>query len=451
MDREKMRARLGRGAKVLVIGAGRSGIAATKLLLKNDLTVDLFDDHKLEHLRFFNDASLSDEKNLKTHFGAKTDVILTGFAAVILSPGVSLDHVLVKRAQAGNVPVLSEIDLASIFSPPHVMIGITGTNGKSTTTAMITSILNASGRKAVACGNIGIPLSDMVLKYQGPDLSYFVVELSSFQLETTSLAKLDRAVILNMTPDHLDRYESLDAYERAKCKIRGLLKKDGLLMVNESLKNHPLLINSFFAWFSSEQFGDGKFRHLAESQIVGDHNRENAAAAVMVATSLGLKPDHIDQGLQDFRPLPHRCEIIANRDGITYINDSKGTTVVAVRRALSMFRSPTHLLLGGIEKGEDFSQLSPDHFSHIAGYYVFGQAAPKIMSELNSSKANLADNLKNAFTLAQSRAKHGDIVLLSPGCASFDQFNDYHHRGETFRALVYGARRDSMHVVHHVP
>ncbi|HXW53325.1 MAG TPA: UDP-N-acetylmuramoyl-L-alanine--D-glutamate ligase [Myxococcota bacterium] len=436
MEQRFFRPSLCRGATVLIIGAGRSGIASAKLLLGRGLKVHLYDDQTSENLRYFDAKAMVHHDRLTTHFATGLSGPLERFSAVILSPGVRLDHQLVEQAKAARLPILSEIDLASLFLPSHKMIGITGTNGKSTTTVMVESILRAAGQRAWACGNLGNPLCDLVSDTYEDNAPYFVVELSSFQLETTVLTQLDRAIIVNITPDHLDRYLSFEAYAHAKYQIARLLKERSMLFVNASLRDIAPFILPPPNYFSAEEFGTGSYSYLRNTGILGLHNQENAMAAVKVAESLGIAPDVIVAGLKTYKPLPHRCEKVDVKKGVTYINDSKGTTVVAVKKALSMFNAPTHLLLGGLAKGEDFGELGLNQYPHIVGYYVFGHAANKILHALMSPIGFYCENLKDAVHLAQKRAKSGDIVLLSPGCASFDQFNDYQHRGETFRALI---------------
>lgn len=417
--------------QVLVIGAGRSGIAATKLLLKHKVPVSLFDDNQHEKLRFFKDCDLKESSLLRTYFGG-TFPELENIKAVILSPGVNPDHQLVRWGKINQVPTISEIDLAVLYLPGQKMIGVTGTNGKSTTTAMLENILNCAGFKAVACGNIGLPLCEVAIKEQVFD--YLVVELSSFQLEVSSLIKLLCAIIVNITPDHLDRHKSFNDYVNAKLKIASLLKDDGILVINRSLS--PFIMNPGLqhVWFDAKNFGVDNLAFLENTSIVGHHNQENAMAATVSACQLGINEQHILAGLNTFKPLPHRCELVGIKNGITFINDSKGTTVEAVKKALTMYPAPTHLLLGGIEKGEDFSPLKA--FFNVKGYYVYGQAKAKILADLNSSLATDHSNLEAALKAACIKAQAGDVVILSPGCASYDQFDDYYHRGETFKKLV---------------
>lgn len=421
--------------KIVVVGAGRSGIAASKLLRHFSQPIYLFDDKEEKDLRFFNEAQLKENELLITCFGQKNIPDLVDVKAMVLSPGVDQNHFLVKKALDLKIPVISEIDLAAHFLRKKI-IGITGTNGKSTTTIMVESILNQAGIKAIACGNLGRPLCDVALD---PllDLDYIIVELSSFQLESSSSLKLDYAAILNITPNHLDRYKNFDEYKNAKIKIASLLKEEGKLVIHEDLEDFFLPHRQNVITFS-QKMGQRHFPFLESLPIAGLHNRENAIAASMIARALHISDEHIKAGLSAYKPLPHRCELVIHKNGITFINDSKGTTVTAVLKALSMYQAPTHLLLGGIEKGEDFSVLNNTAYPHIRGYYVYGDAKEKIVKELNSPLATAFITLEQALQQAIKKGQSGDVILLSPGCASYDQFDDYHHRGETFKKLVMG-------------
>lgn len=391
---------------ILIIGAGRSGRAAQKLLKEHKIKTIIFDDY-LD--------------------GLQPEVAMKDLSAVILSPGIDRSHRLIKDALVQGIPVLNELDLATLFMPQKKMIGITGTNGKSTTTVMLESMLKASGRKAVSIGNLGTPLCEILPLQE--EIEYFLVEISSFQLETLFLLKLDAAIILNITPNHLDRYQSFADYKDAKLKIISLLKPHGQLFINQNLSPIAFENTSYFS------LADTGFDQL-KSLTWGEHNQENAIAAFHAAKFLGLSDEEIFSGLKSFKALPHRCEHLGVHHGIAYINDSKGTTVVSVMKALSMVKSPVHLLLGGIDKGEDFSALSIKNFPHIQGYYIYGQSRHKIACDISSPMASIHADLKSALALAQNKAQAGDTILLSPGCASYDQFDNFGHRGDVFKKIV---------------
>lgn len=416
----------------LIMGAGRSGIAASKLLLHHGAQVVLFDDQRESQLGYFKSSGLSGHERLSTCFGQRLSVNLSVYKALILSPGISFEHELIKKAQKLGLNIMSEIDCAYDFLPALKIIGVTGTNGKSTTTIMIEHILRTAQARAYACGNLGVPLCELALTALKEPIDYLVVELSSYQLENTHKLKLDAAVLLNITPDHLDRYDNINQYEQAKLKILDLLKLDNKStgIINQKLSH--LIYNK-----NKIMFFDPKDTNILNKiSIIGIHNQENALAAFLVSKALGISEEYIFSGLASYTPLPHRCELVGIKNNISYINDSKGTTVVAVTKALSLAQGQVHLLLGGQAKGEDFSALRPEYFPHISGYYIFGQAEPEIKQALCTTKAHSFENLSAAFKSAQKSAKAGDTILLSPGCASFDQFKDYTERGELFRSLV---------------
>lgn len=425
-----------RGNRVLVMGAGRSGISATRLLRGRGAEVILYDDNERSRLKYLENSELAHDLNLKTVFNQKNMVLPNDIKWVILSPGIGPEHSVLKQALNHRVPILNEIDLAiSGLAPQTKLIGITGSNGKSTTTTMIETALRSAGFKATACGNLGIPLCDVVMEEKYHDVEYVVLELSSFQLEALSRLRLDHALILNITPNHLDRYLDFADYVKAKLKIIALLKPGGTLVLNESL-----------AGYLRESPYDGKVSYFScdnnptnpwsNAHITGAHNLANAQAASLLLKDLGLSHQEIRDGLKNFCSLPHRFELVAQIDGRVVINDSKATTVMAVKMALSMAERPIHLLLGGIAKGDDFSQLKPEFFSHIKGYYLFGQAQGHIHDSLNTGMAQVCEDLESALISAIEHSHPGEIILLSPGCASYDQFDDYQHRGEVFKELA---------------
>lgn len=417
----------------LIMGAGRSGIAASRLLLYHGAHVELFDDQEESRLNYFKSSDLAGHKHLRVCFGGqRPSLSLDSYKALIVSPGISFEHELIKKALDSGLTIMSEIDCAYEFLPPLKIIGVTGTNGKSTTTIMIEHILRTAQTRAYACGNLGVPLCELALKAQKEPIEYLVVELSSYQLENTHKLKLDAAIILNITPDHLDRYDNINQYQQAKLKILELLKPDNksIGIVNRNLSN--IISNKHKIIF----FDQKDANILERININGIHNQENALAAFLVAQAFNISEEYIFSGLASYTPLPHRCELVGIKNNVAYINDSKGTTVVAVTKALSLFHNTVHLLLGGQAKGEDFSALKPEYFPNIKGYYIFGQAEPEIKQALNTPKAHSFENLSAAFKSAQLSAKAGDTILLSPGCASFDQFKDYTERGELFRSLV---------------
>lgn len=421
--------------KALVIGAGRSGLAATRLLLAQGAEVALFDDQPVSQLRYVRDFEHLGHRNLKSHFNDPHFIFDSSYDVVILSPGVVLNHPLILSAQEHRIPILNEIEIALQYKPNLTIIGITGTNGKSTATVMMESILNAAGLRACAGGNLGIPLCDLILEHE--DFDYLVLELSSFQLETLKRLELDVGIILNITPDHLDRYPSLNAYEQAKLRIIDLVKAQGHVVLNDNLSSLTAQLgsNREVHFFSSGELKNAPWNFLKHASL-SLHNQENALAVAKCARALGISSEAILAGLTNFKPLDYRCQTIACKKGLTFVNDSKGTTVVAVEKALSSIVGPIHLLLGGQDKGENFAPLAA--FSHIAGFYIYGHSQAKIFNELGDIRAHCFSDLSHAFHAAVACAQPGSTIVLSPGCASYDQFADYAERGQMFNRLVDG-------------
>lgn len=417
---------------VIILGAGSSGLAATRLFLTRGLRVFLIDDAKEEKLSRLSSFELKGHPKLELRLGTNFLAIPQNCFALVLSPGISLFHPLVIKARDLSIPIVNEIDCALLFMEPKTIVGITGTNGKSTTTVMLENILKTAGFKVWAGGNLGQPLSDLVVNNDVADFSHIILELSSYQLETLKALKLDCAVILNITPDHLDRYSSMEHYIKAKLLIQQLIKPDGLLVIKDELR--PLIDLNLHKLqvFNKETYE--KIINIKE--IKGEHNYENACAALLCAESLEIPLAIIKEGLRTFKPLPHRCEVVDKKNDILFINDSKGTTVDAVKKALNMTKGPVNLLLGGLSKGEDFYELGSDFFPEVASYHIYGDAQNKIAQDLKNSLCFCYEDLTQAFKGASQYAKPGYTILLSPGCASFDQYSDFNARGEHFRRLV---------------
>ncbi|MCA9508395.1 MAG: UDP-N-acetylmuramoyl-L-alanine--D-glutamate ligase [Myxococcales bacterium] len=417
----------------LIIGAGLSGLAAARLLLKRGIKVSLFDDKPESKLRFFQNFSYKCHENLRCHFNDSQFSFSPCIDAVVLSPGVSLHHPLIAQAKERSIPILNEIEIALRFKAGTKIIGITGSNGKSTTTMMLDSILKSAGLKSVAGGNIGIPLCTLVLD---SNFDYLILELSSFQLETLKQIQLDCAIILNITPNHLDRYDSFDCYQKAKFKIFDLVKAQGHIYCNNTLlssidsKAYP---TKHFHFFNAQKI-DKTWNFLKELSLNGMHNVENALAAAYAAKTYNISNESIVLGLNYFKPLEFRFQNIGTKRGINFINDSKATTVAAVEKALSCTTSPVHLLVGGHDKGENFAPLTA--YSQVVAFYVYGSSQEKIALELADLRSQQFKDLDQAFCAAVAQAKPGTTVLLSPGCASYDQFEDYVDRGKHFKRLV---------------
>jgi UDP-N-acetylmuramoylalanine--D-glutamate ligase len=377
--------------KALVYGLARSGQAVARRLNEQGDDVVLVD------------RTLGNELELD---------LLDGVDVLVKSPGVPGERPLVTIARERGVPVWSEIEMAWRLLPQETkLVGVTGTNGKTTTTELLGAIFRAAGRDVAVAGNVGTPLASI------RSADWVVCELSSFQLEDVESLSCDVAVLLNLEPDHLDRHGSFQAYrdaklrifERARAKVvpRGM-GLDGI----EFSADDPL---------------------PAEPLLRGAHNRENAAAATAAARAAGLDDDAIARGLREFPGVPHRLEVVADGGGVRYVNDSKATNVPAAKRALAAYADePVHLILGGSLKGEDFRPLAEAIGPNVRSIHLIGEAAAQLATVV---AAHDDETLERAVAHAAAEARPGDVVLLSPACASYDQFEDFEQRGEEFRRL----------------
>jgi len=363
---------------------------------------------------------------------------LTGFDALVVSPGVPINkHPVAAKAKTAGVPLIGDIELfaqARAGLPPHKVVGITGTNGKSTTTALIHHILVTAGVPARLGGNIGLPiLGEEPLPAGG----VYVLELSSYQIDLTQSLDCDVAVLLNITPDHLDRYDGFEGYAASKARLFAMQAKDHDAVIGLGDAASAAIARSLSA----------KGEHLHKiapgvcmdqsrwPSLQGPHNAQNALAAITACQALGVAEADIDRGLESFTGLPHRMQRIGSRSGVAYIDDSKATNPESTAPALAAF-DRVHWILGGRSKGDDLDACAP-HFGHVARAYTIGEAGPKFAALLRPHMAvEESGRLDVAVTSAAAHAQPGETVLLSPACASFDQFRDYEDRGDQFRAAV---------------
>ena len=371
---------------------------------------------------------------------------LTGFDGIIVSPGVPINrHPIAAAARAAGVPLIGDIELFALarpYLPPHKVVGITGTNGKSTTTALVHHILKTAGVPTTMGGNIGIPiLSQPAL----PEGGVYVLELSSYQIDLTFSLDCDVAVLLNITPDHLDRYDSFDHYAEAKHRLFELQSIGQVALFAEDDREAN---SALYHLSHSEIFGDlGKnFRFFRGSDAVawpalqGPHNAQNAAAAMAGCRALGLSDGQIEAGLRTYPGLPHRMERIADIDGVLYVNDSKATNAASAAPALAAYppapNPRIHWIVGGLAKTEGVGECEP-LLGNVAHAYLIGDAAPMLERTLAGRvPLTVSTTLDAAIAAARAAAQPGDVVLLSPAAASFDQFRDFEHRGDHFRSLV---------------
>ena len=349
--------------------------------------------------------------------------LLDDVDVLVKSPGVPGEAPLVAAARERGIPVWSEVELAARLLP-NPILGVTGTNGKTTTTELLGTMLGAR-----TAGNVGTALSELV--GDTPPDEWIVCELSSFQLEDVHAFRPRVAVLLNLEPDHLDRHGSFEAYRDAKLRIFENQQPDDVAVVPRGFGPVP---------GSARRVEFGADDELpAEPLIPGAHNRENAAAATAAARAAGIDDAAIAAALRTFAGVEHRLELVAEIGGVRYVNDSKATNTAAARRALGAFDAPLHLILGGRAKGESWGELAQAvAAANVVTAYLIGEAAEPLSVDLGYENVPflISVTLERAVAEARSVAKPGDVVLLSPACASYDQFRDYKHRGEEFRRLV---------------
>jgi UDP-N-acetylmuramoylalanine--D-glutamate ligase len=403
--------------KVLIIGMGKSGQAAAAFVVsRGDAFVGV---------------DRSGEVRTKVP-GVVADAPVSEFDLVIVSPGVSPTEPIYAEARRLGKEIVGEAELAlSVLRQP--CIGITGTNGKTTVTLLVEHILKSAGRKARALGNVGDPLSTYAIHPDPEEI--LVVEMSSYQLETMARPVFDVAVILNITPDHLDRYPSMEAYAAAKCRIQGCLKPGAPLYV------HLAVVREF------GQLLQSRVRVCPESDVsaiqsqgiqwAGAHERENLLAAWAIVEGFGVTREQFIQAASSFQKPAHRIQFVGEVGGVRYFDDSKGTNIDAAIRAVDAMRGRVVLIAGGVDKGAPYLPWKKAFQGKVKKIFAIGEAAPKILQELGSEfPVELVGSLDEAVERAHAFAERGDDVLLSPGCSSFDMFRDYAHRGEEFQKSV---------------
>ncbi len=437
--------------RACVLGLGLSGTAASALLLARGVEVVGVDRRPADALEL---AGLADARGFELLAGGEPRELPAGVEAVIVSPGVPFDHGLLAAARAADIPIAAEVELAFAFLDGPV-IAITGSNGKSTTTAMAGALLAGAGLPVEVCGNIGVPLAAVVA---GPPGRSFVVELSSFQLETIHRFRPRAAALLNLSPDHLDRHGDLAGYLAAKRRIFANQSAEDVAVLNadepEVAATPTRSRRRLFSTLGPVEDGC----HLAGREIVerapggvertlftvadvplpGAHNLENAMAAALLALAAGVSAESLARSLASFRGLPHRLERVAERAGVVFWDDSKGTNVAATARSLGGFADGSvHVILGGRNKGADFAWLRDVVTRKVRRAYLIGESASDLAHALaGATELTLAGSLEAAVAEAAERARPGEAVVLSPACASFDQFRDYRDRGRRFRELA---------------
>jgi UDP-N-acetylmuramoylalanine--D-glutamate ligase len=442
-----------RGKKIAVLGLARSGIAAAKLAAKMGAKIILSDSKtkvelgdKLKEIK---------NKNIEIETGGHSEKILKGTDLIILSPGIEPDIPVLKKATLKGIPVLSEVEIAwQLLKTP--LIAITGTNGKTTTTTLIGEIIKNSGREVQVAGNIGTPLTSIVGKISSRGI--VVAEISSFQLETIDKFKPWISLILNITPDHLDRYPNMNEYIKAKERVFENQDAENFLILNaddplaSSMAGKAKCRVVFFSRRKKLKQGifvkDNNIISLLDDKpqfscpvdsikLPGPHNLENVLAAVAAALLSGVVHKAIKKTISSFNGVEHRLELIGEIEGVKFFNDSKATNVDSTLKALESFQQPIILIAGGRDKGSPYLPLKDLVAQKVKALVLLGEAAGKIKRELeNYSRVYMVRDLKDAVQTSARLAVKGDIVLLSPACSSYDMFKNYEQRGREFKKFV---------------
>jgi UDP-N-acetylmuramoylalanine--D-glutamate ligase len=442
--------------RVLVVGLGRSGVSSAIFLQEHGAKVIVSDSKAEAQLQREVPALL--DRGISIETGRHGERTFRDQDLIVVSPGVPSDQPQLQHARTLGIPVIGEVELAFRFLKGRVL-AITGSNGKTTTTTLVGEILAKSGKKTLVGGNIGTPV--ISLAGQSTPDTMVVLEVSSFQLESIEQFCPWIAAILNITPDHLDRHHTFQAYVDAKARLFENQAPSDIAVLNAddptcvALQNKDK-VKASLLWFSRKQrvengaFVNGGqiiFRQNGQEQPVlsrsdiqlkGEHNLENVLAAVAMTMVAGCTPQQVQQAVKEFRAVEHRLELVATINGVTFYNDSKATNVDATVKALESFPANIHIILGGKDKGSDYTVLNPLLRERVKRVYLIGAATDKIASHVQNATAVVrSGTLERAVRQAFEAAKPGDVVLLAPACASFDQFENYEHRGRVFKELVH--------------
>jgi UDP-N-acetylmuramoylalanine--D-glutamate ligase len=441
--------------RVLVVGLGKSGLSAAMFLRRQGARVTVSDARSAVALAKEIPALL--DAGIMVESGGHGLLTFRRQDLIVVSPGVPMDTPEVKQVIGYGVPVIGELELASRFLKGRI-VAITGSNGKTTTTTLLGKILNEAGLPTLVGGNIGTPVIDLVPESTNESIN--VLEVSSFQLETIEQFRPWIAVVLNITPDHLDRHGSFENYATMKTRITERQQAEDYLVLNAEDKPTQMVAAKTKAqifWFSPRRpIKQGALVHgesilfvpseganaepimpVAEIPLKGAHNVENVLAAICAARLAGAPAEKIRASVRSFKAVEHRLEFVRTVQGVEYFNDSKATNVDAAMKAIASFPSGIHLILGGKDKDSDYTTLSPLLRERVKAVYTIGSAAEKIERELHGVvKMVGAGTIDVAVREARRAAVPGDVVLLAPACSSFDQFENYEHRGQTFRHIV---------------
>jgi UDP-N-acetylmuramoylalanine--D-glutamate ligase len=448
-----------RGKRVLVVGLARTGVATALFCAARGASVTATDARPENEIG--EAIAPLRSAGVRLEMGGHRENTFLQQDLIVPSPGVPADAPMLQAARAKGVTIWSEVELAGRFLKGR-LIGITGSNGKTTTTSLIEHILKDAGFSTILAGNIGTPLIARV--EQSSDVTITVAELSSFQLELIETFRPNISVFLNLTPDHLDRHHTLEQYGRAKARIFEKQTEDDSAVLNaDDLATTPLApVKPRLYWFSRKQrVAQGAFvreneivfRHdgqeeailkLQEIPLAGAHNVENAMAAVAAARLAGAEPAAIANGVRSFAGVEHRLEFVAEIAGVRYYNDSKATNVDATLKALDAFPGRILIVLGGKDKGSDYTLLQKPLREKAILALLIGAASEKIEEQITGSVAiERAGTIERAVEIASHAARPGDVVLLAPACASFDQFQNFEYRGRVFKGLVHQLERQA--------
>jgi UDP-N-acetylmuramoylalanine--D-glutamate ligase len=444
-----------KGKKVLVVGLGKSGLAAALFLRHRGAQVTVSDARSADALAKDIPALL--DEGIMVETGGHGLLTFRRQDLIVVSPGVPLNTPELAQVKSFGLPVIGELELAARFLKGRTL-AITGSNGKTTTTALVGEILQKAGVPTLVGGNIGVPVVELI--DQSTDETWSVLEVSSFQLESTERFHPRIAVILNITPDHLDRHGSFDNYALAKERIFAAQDEGDVVVLNaDNARAAQVAVRSvgkvyFFSVEHSVMQGawveDGllvyragkdepleKIMPLSGVPLKGAHNVENVLAAVCASRLAGVSAEQIRSGVEAFKAVEHRLEFVAKVDGVDFYNDSKATNVDATAKAVASFSTGIHLILGGKDKDSDYTQLAELLRARVRAIYTIGSAAPKIENQLRGVVSILScQTLEKAVSAAASAARPGEVVLLAPACSSFDQFENYEQRGRVFKELV---------------
>jgi UDP-N-acetylmuramoylalanine--D-glutamate ligase len=422
-----------RGKRYAVLGLARSGLATVGSLYASGARVTAWDRRPGPRDEVAEIVAIADP----------LEIDLAGFDGVVLSPGVPLNsHPIAARAREAGVPLIGDIELFALARPSlprHKVVGITGTNGKSTTTALVHHLLATAGVPTTMGGNIGLPILGQVSLPEG---GVYVLELSSYQIDLTYSLDCEAAALTNVTPDHLDRYAGFEAYAASKARLFAMQGEGSFAVFGcEDPPTRAIYAREALRRPSGRtacaDMGALRERQTGWLGLKGPHNLQNAAIATAIAAELGLSDAAIEAGLASFRGLPHRMEVLGTFGGVTFVNDSKATNPASTAPALAAYPR-VHWIVGGLPKGDDLDECAP-HFGHVAAAYTIGEAGPHFANLLEPAMpVERCEMLCEAVQRAMAAAKAGDVILLSPACASFDQFKDYEVRGDSFRQIVAG-------------